>query len=130
MVDDQVAVAPFDAFIERPFRFAARAQVPVEGGLQLLAKVSLYRSFGRGLEPTVDGGVHLDAVAVQVVRGAVCFGEHPVTLGVFRAEQFLQYCPQGYAEIRRQAFVVADFLVIQPQGKGPHESASVSVMRP
>ena len=80
--------------------------------------MALYRRFGRGLQPAVEGRVHLDAVAVQVVRCAVCFGEHPVALGVFCAEQFLQLCPQGFAEIRRQAFVVADLLVIQSQGKG------------
>ena len=114
LVDDQVAVAPFNAFVKRPFRLAPRPEIAVEGGLQLFAEVALYRRFGRGLQPTVEGRVHLDAVAVQVVRGAVCFGEYPVTLGVFRAEQFLQFCPQGFAEIRRQAFVVADFLVIQP----------------
>ena len=119
LVDDQVAVAPFNAFVKRPFRLAPRPEIAVEGGLQLFAEVALYRRFGRSLQPAVEGRVHLNAVAVQVVRGAVCFGKHPITLGVFRAEQFLQFRPEGLAEIRCQAFVVADFLVIQPQGEGP-----------
>ena len=47
LVDDQVAVAPFNAFVKRPFRLAPRPEIAVEGGLQLFAEVALYRRFGQ-----------------------------------------------------------------------------------
>ena len=115
LVDDHVAVAPLNAFVEGPFRFASAAQIPVEGGLKFLAQVPLHRCFCSRLEAAINGGMDLDAIPVKVVLGSVCLGQHPFTLSVLRSKKFLQLRPQGLSEIRRQPFVVADFLVIQSE---------------